>query len=77
MLRRVSRISPGGSAHTVVIARGDKLDGSSSGQDTFVDPGDHVVLFVNNLGGVSNLEMGAILDEILVQLGWIYFSFHL
>ena len=38
MLRRVSRISPGGSAHTVVIARGDKLDGSSSGQDAFVDP---------------------------------------
>ena len=29
MLRRVSRVSPGGSAHTVVIARGDKLDGSA------------------------------------------------
>lgn len=30
--------------------------------------GDEGVLFVNNLGGMSQLEMGAVLDEILLQL---------
>jgi dihydroxyacetone kinase len=35
-------------------------------------PGDEGVLFVNNLGGMSQLEMGAVLDEILVQLGKSY-----
>lgn len=30
---------------------------------------DDVVLFVNNLGGISQLEMGAVLDETLIQLG--------
>ncbi|RDB27554.1 Dihydroxyacetone kinase 1 [Hypsizygus marmoreus] len=30
---------------------------------------DDVVLFTNNLGGMSQLEMGAILDEVLSQLG--------
>ncbi|KAF9459766.1 Dak1 domain-containing protein [Collybia nuda] len=29
---------------------------------------DDVILFVNNLGGMSQLEMGAVLDEILAQL---------
>jgi dihydroxyacetone kinase len=33
------------------------------------ETGDAVVLFVNNLGGMSQLEMGAVLDEILTQLG--------
>jgi triose/dihydroxyacetone kinase / FAD-AMP lyase (cyclizing) len=31
--------------------------------------GDEVVLFVNNLGGMSQLEMGAVVDEALTQLG--------
>lgn len=30
---------------------------------------DEVVLFVNNLGGISLLEMGAVVDETLTQLG--------
>lgn len=30
---------------------------------------DEVVLFMNNLGGISQLEMGALLDEVLEQLG--------
>ncbi|KDQ62467.1 hypothetical protein JAAARDRAFT_149358 [Jaapia argillacea MUCL 33604] len=30
--------------------------------------GDEVVLFVNNLGGISQLEMGAVVDETLIQL---------
>jgi dihydroxyacetone kinase len=30
---------------------------------------DEVVLFVNNLGGLSVLELGAITDEVLRQLG--------
>ena len=30
---------------------------------------DKVVLFVNNLGGISQLEMGAVVDETLIQLG--------
>ena len=41
--------------------------------DAFVRVGkdavDDVVLFVNNLGGISQLEMGAIVDETLSQLG--------
>lgn len=31
--------------------------------------GDEVVLLLNNQGGLSTLEMGAILDETLTQLG--------
>lgn len=30
---------------------------------------DSVVLFVNNLGGMSQLEMGAILDDVVLRLG--------
>jgi dihydroxyacetone kinase len=30
---------------------------------------DEIVLLLNNQGGMSTLEMGAILDEILTQLG--------
>ena len=33
---------------------------------------DEVVLFVNNLGGISLLEMGAIDDETVNQLGESY-----
>ncbi len=33
---------------------------------------DHVVLFINNLGGMSQLEMGAILNEVLNQLGMLF-----
>jgi triose/dihydroxyacetone kinase / FAD-AMP lyase (cyclizing) len=51
------------------------------GEDKFLtmsmngELGDEVVVFVNNLGGISQLEMGAVLDEILVQLGEIRFVF--
>jgi len=31
--------------------------------------GDEIVLLLNNQGGMSTLEMGAILDEVLNQLG--------
>jgi dihydroxyacetone kinase len=31
--------------------------------------GDDVVLLVNNQGGMSALEMGAVVDETLTQLG--------
>ena len=31
--------------------------------------GDELVLMVNNQGGMSNLEMGAVVDETLNQLG--------
>ena len=31
--------------------------------------GDELVLLLNNQGGLSTLEMGAILDETLTQLG--------
>lgn len=34
----------------------------------FVHPGDDVVLYLNNLGGISQLEMGAMADEVLSQL---------
>ncbi|KAH8682130.1 Dak1 domain-containing protein [Xylariales sp. PMI_506] len=32
-------------------------------------PDDSVVLVVNNYGGLSNLELGALADEIIIQLG--------
>ena len=31
--------------------------------------GDEVVLLMNNFGGISGLEMGAIVQETLIQLG--------
>ncbi|TFK52734.1 DAK1/DegV-like protein [Heliocybe sulcata] len=34
----------------------------------FVGDGDETILYVNNLGGISQLEMSAVLDETLVQL---------
>ena len=33
------------------------------------DPSDSVVLLVNNMGGMSTLEMYAAVDETLLQLG--------
>ncbi|KAH7868859.1 DAK1/DegV-like protein [Lentinula edodes] len=38
------------------------------GRDSFVQEGDITVLFVNNLGGMSQLEMGAIMTDILARL---------
>ncbi|KAF5388814.1 hypothetical protein D9757_005581 [Collybiopsis confluens] len=38
------------------------------GRDSFVEEGDTTVLFVNNLGGMSQLEMGAVLTDILARL---------
>ncbi|KAF9072416.1 hypothetical protein BDP27DRAFT_1418040 [Rhodocollybia butyracea] len=38
------------------------------GRDSFVQEGDITVLFVNNLGGISQLEMGAILSDVLARL---------
>ena len=37
--------------------------------EKFVQDGDEFVLYVNNLGGMSILEMGAIVDEAVSQLG--------
>lgn len=34
-----------------------------------VKKGDEIVLLLNNQGGLSTLEMGAVLDETLTQLG--------
>lgn len=36
--------------------------------------GDDLVLLVNNQGGMSALEMGAVVDETLTQLGMSIFS---
>lgn len=30
---------------------------------------DQVILLINNYGGLSNLELGALTDEVLIQLG--------
>jgi dihydroxyacetone kinase len=40
------------------------------------DSNDQVVLFINNLGGLSVLEVGAIADEVLLQLGKDYYQAH-
>lgn len=39
--------------------------------------GDSIVLLVNNMGGMSVLEMYAIVDEILEQLGTFFWLKHL
>jgi len=33
------------------------------------NPDEEVILFINNLGGLSQLEMGGIVDEVFTQLG--------
>lgn len=38
---------------------------------------DSVVLVVNNYGGLSNLELGALTDETITQLGENYESAHI
>ncbi|KAJ3965852.1 DAK1/DegV-like protein [Lentinula raphanica] len=38
------------------------------GRDSFIQEGDITVLFVNNLGGISQLEMGALMTDILARL---------
>lgn len=53
----------------LIIHSKDNGDGKFLNAQTETEAGDDVVLFVNNLGGMSQLEMGAVLDEILAQLG--------
>lgn len=36
--------------------------------------GDELVLLVNNMGGMSVLEMGSVVDEVLIQLGTCHLS---
>lgn len=36
--------------------------------------GDELVLLVNNMGGMSVLEMGSVVDEVLIQLGTCFLS---
>lgn len=43
--------------------------GQEHAQESSVKSADEVVLYVNNLGGMSTLEMSAIVDEIVQQLG--------
>ena len=38
-------------------------------EQSFVNSMDEVILYVNNLGGMSTLEMSAIVDEVVQQLG--------
>ncbi|KAA1469230.1 DAK1/DegV-like protein [Dentipellis sp. KUC8613] len=55
-------------------SRGPAADGAEGKSDAFLRVGktpadmDETVLFVNNLGGMSHLEMGALLEEALLQL---------
>ncbi|TFY55302.1 hypothetical protein EVG20_g9371 [Dentipellis fragilis] len=55
-------------------SRGPAAAGAEGESDAFLRIGktpadmDEVVLFVNNLGGMSKLEMGALLEEALLQL---------
>jgi dihydroxyacetone kinase len=45
------------------------FDTSSDRNFTGFKAGDCVALFINNLGGMSVLEMGGIVDETVKQLG--------
>jgi dihydroxyacetone kinase len=49
---------------TMLLERRIDNDGSC-----FVERDDETVLFVNNLGGVSQLEMGALLADLVSKLG--------
>lgn len=59
---------------SLILGRANRQVGSTGSGATFLgkvstEGQDEVVLFVNNLGGMSQLEMGAVLDEIVSQLG--------
>ncbi|KAG6832338.1 hypothetical protein H0H87_001979 [Tephrocybe sp. NHM501043] len=58
MLRLIMRSKDGTGTKFIQIPAGNETFGST----------DKVVLFVNNLGGMSQLEIGAVLDEVLRQL---------
>ncbi|OCB85881.1 Dak1-domain-containing protein [Sanghuangporus baumii] len=45
-----------------------KVLGNANSGEKFVQNGDEVILYVNNLGGMSTLEMSAIVDEAVSQL---------
>lgn len=36
---------------------------------SFENKDDQIVLLINNYGGLSNLELGALADEVIIQLG--------
>ncbi|KAF9220697.1 DAK1/DegV-like protein [Gyrodon lividus] len=79
-VRRVSLTSPAWIASEMVrVVRGS--GGGWSGADIYTDkreqydangtwlrPGDETVLFINNLGGMSTLEMGAIVEVVRKEL---------
>lgn len=44
-------------------------DSVTTDPEASLGPGSNIVLYVNNLGGMSILEMGAVVDEVLSQLG--------
>lgn len=53
----------------LILHSKDNGEGRFLNAQAGAEAGDDVVLFVNNLGGMSQLEMGAVLDEVLAQLG--------
>ncbi|KKK18797.1 hypothetical protein AOCH_006781 [Aspergillus ochraceoroseus] len=65
------KISPFPAVEDVVNRCLDLLCDSNDAERAFVDflnKEDEVVLLINNYGGLSNLELGALTDEVLVQL---------
>ncbi|KIJ05928.1 hypothetical protein PAXINDRAFT_20844 [Paxillus involutus ATCC 200175] len=80
-VRRVPLISPAWLVSEMVrVVRGS--GGGWGGADIYIDkreqydangtwlrPGDEIVLFINNLGGVSTLEIGAVVELVRKELG--------
>jgi triose/dihydroxyacetone kinase / FAD-AMP lyase (cyclizing) len=53
------------------------LQDSQADVSSFIEKGDQLVLFVNNLGGMSQLEMNATLNDCVAQLGTMSIFLHL
>jgi dihydroxyacetone kinase len=65
------RLSPIPSLHDLIERLLDMLLSQSDPERSFIPVtghGDEVVLLINNLGGVSQLELGAILGEVTTDL---------
>lgn len=64
-------VSPQPSASDLIAKMLDLILNQEDPERAFVKfkEGDDLVLLVNNQGGMSALEMGAVVDETLTQLG--------
>lgn len=71
MFQGAQRLSPFPPVNDLISHCLDLLCSPDDQERHFVnfEQDDETVLLVNNIGGLSNLELGALSDEVLTQLG--------